>query len=105
MRPARPFSAVMSMPEAPVNKYRFPSADEGDVGLSGQILAVEPVSAEASLPQRAPDVQLWLRILRTNRAHVCATPRGSELVHKLVTRNCSRGFLSVSTKVSATAPG
>lgn len=73
----------LPMPKASVDKDRLSSADERDIGPSGQVSAVEPISSEAEVSQCFSYDQLGPSVFRTDRAHVRAPPVGGELIHEL----------------------
>ena len=68
LRYARAALAIVAVPEAAMDEDHFLPANEGDVGLAGEIGAVEAV-AIAELSEEAADDELGFGVFRANFAH------------------------------------
>tara|TARA_B100000749_G_C18442632_1_gene472925 strand:+ start:2307 stop:2846 length:540 start_codon:yes stop_codon:yes gene_type:complete len=57
--------AAVAMPVTPMNEDRFLATEENDVGLTGQVFAMQPEAVTEPV-EELPDSSLWLSMLRTD---------------------------------------
>jgi hypothetical protein len=69
----------MLMPKAAMDEYRCSVFRQNNVGVSGQVFAVEPKSV-AKFCEGLPDKSLRIRVARSNSRHVPASALYGKLV-------------------------